>query len=186
MRTLTGPAAAVLGHRLALVQLVQLDLTLPVRVASCRDDIVWSGNTYLGGKQIAAEGIKDQGGEVVGLSFQLSGVPTDLLTIALSEPIQGKTVTVWTALLDADTLAILDVLQAWKGTLDVMPISVGMPTSSITVTAEHRGLTFARPKGLKYTSGDQTALYPGDLSLEYIVAQSTHQDVWPAAAFFRQ
>lgn len=186
MKTLAAPATAVLGKRLALAQLVFMDLTAPLYVSTSRDSILWGGNLYVGGRQTAIDPIKDQGGEIQGLSFQLSGVPNDLLAIALAEPIQGKAVRVYTAIMDPDTQAILDVQQSWAGTLDQMPISQGIETSVITVTAEHRGISFARPKGLRYTDGDQQQLHPGDLSLEFIVTQASHQDVWPAAAFFRQ
>jgi hypothetical protein len=186
MKTLTGAASALLGRRLALAQLVEMDLTAPVYVNTSRDNIVWSGKTYIGGRQTAIDSIKDQGGEIAGLSFQLSGVPNDLLAIALSEPIQGKAVRVYTAIMDPDSQAIVDVKEAWAGTLDQMPVSQGVETSIITVTAEHRGITFARAKGLRYADGDQQQLYPGDRCLEFLAAQSTHQDVWPAAAFFRQ
>jgi hypothetical protein len=186
LKTLAAPALAVLGNRLAMAQLVAMDLTVPIYVTTSRDSIDWGGHTYVGGRQTAIDSIKDQGGEVQGLSFQLSGVPNDLLAIALAEPIQGKAVRVYTAIMDADTLAILDVQPSWAGTLDQMPITQGIETSVITVTAEHRGIAFARPKGIRYTDGDQQALVPGDLSLEFIVAQASHQDVWPSAAFFRQ
>jgi hypothetical protein len=186
MKTLAVPAAALLGHRLALAQLVEMDLTAPIYVTTSRDNLLWSGKTYIGGRQTAIDSIKDQGGEIAGLSFQLSGVPNDLLAIALAEPIQGKAVRVYTAIMDPDTQAIVDVQPAWAGTLDLMPISQGPATSIITVTAEHRGITFARAKGLRYSDGDQQQLYPGDRCLEFLVSQATHQDTWPAAAFFRQ
>jgi len=186
VKTLAGPAAALLGHRLALAQFVEMDLSEQLFITTARDDIDWNGHTYIGGRQTAIDAIKDQGGEIAGLSFQISGVPTDLLALALAEPIQGKAIRVYTVIMDPDSQAIVDVQQSWAGTLDQMPISQGVASSIITVTAEHRGITFARPKGLLYTDGDQQAQYPGDLCLEFIVAQSTHQDVWPAAAFFKQ
>lgn len=186
MRTIAAPAAAVLGTRLALIQLVEMDLTLPLFVTTAAHDIDYGGNTYIGGRATAIDAIRDQGGEVQALSFQLSGVPADLLAIALAEPIQGKAVRVFTGILDADTHAILDVLQSWAGTLDVMSIAQGGQTAAITVSAEHRGIAFARPKGLRYTDGDQQALYPGDKSLEFVISQAQHADVWPAAAWFRR
>ena len=186
MKNITISAQATFGSRLGLAQLVEMYFTDVVRVATCRDDIVWNGNTYIGGRQTAIDSIKDQGGQIQGLSFQLSGVSPDTLALALGENVQGKIVKVYTAIFDPDTLAILDVLPAWSGTCDQMPISESPASVTVTVTAEHRGITFARPKGYKYTDGDQQRLYPSDKCLEFILAQSTHQDIWPAAAFFRQ
>lgn len=186
MRTLSAPATATLGNRLALAQLVEMDLTAPLLLTTARENIDYAGKTYIGGRQTAIAAIQDQGGAIQGLSFQLSGVSNDTLAIALAEPIQGKAVRVYTCLMDADTQAILDVVLAWAGTLDLMPINQGAATSTITVTGEHRGISFARPKGVRYADGDQQALFPGDLSLTFLVSMSTHQDIWPSAAFFAQ
>lgn len=187
MRTIAGPALALLGGRWALVQLIEMVLDSgTIRVATCRDDIDWLGNTFLGGRAIGADSIKDQGGEVQGLTFSLSGVPTEFLSIALQEAVQGKSVKIWTAILDPDSLVILDSVQTWAGTCDRMPIQQSGKSATINVTAEHRGIALARPKGLRYTDGDQEALFPGDKCLEFIVAQATHQDTWPAASFFRK
>ena len=184
MRTLTASAAATLGNRLALTQLVEMDLTQPLLVTTARENIDWAGKTYIGGKQTAIAAIQDQGGAIQGVAFQLSGVSNATLAIALAEPIQGKAVRVYTCLMDADTLVILDVMLAWSGTLDQMPITQGADTSTISVSAEHRGISFARPKGIRYADGDQQALFPGDLSLSFLTAQAQHQDVWPASSWF--
>jgi hypothetical protein len=203
MKPISPAASLLFGNRLALAQLVAMYLTEPVYVTTARDNIIATtldptnafgpgtggtstSKTFIGGRQTAIDSIKDQGGEIAGLTFQLSGVPNEVLGIALAEPIQGKAVRVFTCIMDPDSQAIVDVQPAWAGTLDQMPISQGVDSSVITVTAEHRGITFARAKGLRYTDGDQQMLFPHDRCLEFLVAQSTHQDVWPAAAFFRQ
>jgi hypothetical protein len=186
MRTLTGPAGAVLGGTWALAQLVDLDLASGnIRVTTAGVDIDWNGDTYIGRKMIGVEAVKDQGGEVQGLTFTLSGVPIEFLSLALQEQVQGRPVRIWTAILDGGTHAILDVVQTWAGTCDRMPIQQSANTATISVTAEHRGITFSRAKGLRYTDGDPR-LYAGDKSLEFIVSQSSHQDVWPAASFFKK
>ena len=186
MRTISSAATAQLGVGMALAQLVKLYLTTPLCVALCRDSIEWNGDTYIGGKIASVSSIQDQGGTVTGMTFTLGGVRSEDLAIALTEPIQGKVVKVYTCLMDKATQAILDVIPAWAGTLDQMPISLGPKNAAISVTAEHRGITFARPKGLLYTDVDQQKVSAGDRCLQFIVSQSTHQDVWPAAAFFRQ
>jgi hypothetical protein len=182
---LNEDATELLGGRFAACMLIKLELTEDVCVATCRDTIEWDGNTFLGGRSIGVDRIKDSSGEVQGLRFGISGVPVEYLSIALQEPIQGKRVRCWLAIMHPDTQAIVDVVQLWAGTLDQMPYRHGQ-TATISVTAEHRGMTFSRPKPVRYTDGDQQRLYPGDKCLEFLVSQSTHRDVWPAAAFYRQ
>lgn len=185
MRTIAPAALATFGKRLGLAQLVEMDLTVQLLITTARDNIDANGKTYLGGNQTEIK-VTNQGGQIAGLSFQISGVPNDLLAVALAEPIQGHAVRVYTCLMDPDSLAVLDVQPAWAGTLDQMPISQAGASSTITVTADHRGIAFSRPKGVRYSSADQVALYPGDNSLAQIAAQSTHQDIWPAAAWFQK
>lgn len=187
MRSIPSTPASWLGNRLGLALLVEMQLsTAPLYAATCPVDINWNGNTYLGGRQVAIDDIKDQGGEVQALRFTLSGVPSEMLAIALAEPIQGRPVYVRAALLNPDTMEIGAVLPLWSGQLDQMPVRHGGETSVISVTAEHRGIAFARAKPLRYTDADQRRLFSGDRSLEYLISQSQHQDVWPSAAFFKQ
>ena len=186
MRTLTAPAQTLLGGQYALAVLVEMGLDQTLYVATCRDDLPWNGHLYLGGRQGAVGEIKDQGGEVVGLSFALSGVPLDLIATALGEQIQGRFAKVSLALMTPAEQVILDVIDLWTGTLDQMPIKEDGTTATVTVTAEHRGITFARPKGILYSDATQQALYPGDKCLEFLTSQAQHIDVWPAASWGRQ
>lgn len=182
-----GPAAAWVGVRLAAAQLLELDFASGAVYASTAPiDIDWSGHTYLGGRQITVEAVADQGGEMQSLRLSLSGVPSELLALALAEPLQGRSAVLRLALLDPDTHAVAHVLPLWRGTMDQMPVRHGTDTSVITVTAEHRGLQMARPKPLRYTDADQRRLYGGDRCLEYLVSQAQHPDVWPSAEYFKQ
>ncbi len=185
MRTIAAPAAALLGNRLALCLLIEMQLTATLRVATCGVDIDWGGNTFIGGRIAGVEPIREQGGEIVGVTFSLGGVRTEDLALALGEVVQGKVARVWTALMDPETQAIADVVLTWVGTLDQMSVREDAG-ASISVTAEHRGITFSRAKTIRYSDADQQRKFPGDRCLEYLVSQSQHQDIWPAAAFFRQ
>ena len=187
MRALTAPSQALLGGAYSLACLVEMRFPgSTTYLATCRDNLEWNGHVYSGGRQGAIDQISDQGGQVVGLQFTLSGVPSDYIAIALGEHIQGSPVFISLALMHPDTEAILDVLPLWTGTLDQMPISESGGSASISVTAEHIGLTFARPKGVLYSDAVQQALYPGDRCLEYLSAQAAHQDIWPSASYDRQ
>jgi hypothetical protein len=189
MRALTAPAVTALsGDSLVLVVLVEMMLTLPVRVCSASVPVVYNGNTYLGAGTLGSvEAVDDSPGEFKNLVFTLAGVANDLLSVALNEPIRGKLVRVRNAILDPATGVILDAPLFWTGALDQMPIELGKEASTISVTAEHRGVTFGRPKPLNYTDADQRRITIGtDTSLKTIQSQSTHNDVWPNASFGRR
>ena len=186
MRTLTPAAQALLGKRLAMTLLLELQLSVTLRLCTAPIDIEHGLVTYIGGRMVAIDPVKNQGGEVQGLKFSLSGVLSEHIALALAEPVQGKVVLLSVALMDPDTQAIVDVQQIFSGTIDQMPIVHGAQSATVSVTVEHRGLVFGRAKPINYSDADQQRLYPGDRSLEFLISQATHQDVWPAASFFRQ
>lgn len=186
MRTLSAEGALQLGHKSALALLIEMRLDTPVYLTSADINLDWGGNTYIGGRGLTVDPVNDQGGELQQMRMSLSGVPSEYVALALGEAIQGKRVIVSTVLMSPATQAIVDVMPLWSGTLDQMPIKHGVETSIISVTAEHRGVAFNRPKGVRYSDAEQRRLFSGDRALEYLVSQSTHQDVWPSAAYGRQ
>lgn len=188
MRTIDSNAQAVLDSgAAAVVMFIEMALSTTLRLNTSAVTIAWNGYDWSGAGALGSiEEIEDLAGEQKSMRFTLSGVPTSLLSVALSEPIRNKACTMWLGILDSTTHAVLDAVQAWAGTLDQMPISQSGETCTISVTAEHAGATMARPKPLRYTDADQQKLYPGDTCLRFVVSQANHQDVWPAAGFFRQ
>jgi hypothetical protein len=186
MRIINVDATALLGTKYPFAMFLELQLTIPTYLATCRDSIDWNGHTWIGGKALGVDEISEQSGEVVGLRYSLSGVPSDMISIALSEPIKGKAAIAYLAIMYPDTQAIADVFQIWSGTLDQMPVTEQDESATVSVSAEHLGISFARPKGIMYSDAEQQRLYPGDRCLEFLASQAQHQDVWPAASFFRQ
>ena len=172
-----------------VVLLVEMLLTAPLRMCSSFYEIEHDGNTYLPlGDLGSVEEVEDGQGDYKPLRYSLSGVRQDLLVIALEENIRNKPCTVFLAVLDEVTHQKREVQQVWTGTLDQMGVAIDPKsgTAVISVTAEHRAVTYARPKSLRYTDADQRRLYPTDTSLRFIESQANHTDVWPAASFGRQ
>jgi hypothetical protein len=187
MRTIDSAASSVLsGNLVPIVLLVEMLMSEPVRLCSSSMNIVYDGAAYLGiGDLGTVEEVDDSPGEYKALRFALNGVRNDYLAIVLAENIRDKPCTLRMAVLDPITHVVLDAPVVWTGTLDQMPLTIGTETSTISVTAEHRGATYARPKPLRYIDSDQQLLYPGDTSMRFVESQSNHQDVWPAASFFK-
>jgi hypothetical protein len=167
--------------------LVEMELTETLRLATTPHDIEFDGETYIAGNLVDIQPVKDtQGTEA--LQFSLSGANGSLVTIARGEPIKGKAIRLREAFFDPATHELLDAPIVWAGTLDQMPIKVGADdgvSATIGVTAQHRGVTFARPKPLRYTDADQQRLHPGDTCMRFINSQAGQRLVWPAASYFR-
>lgn len=187
MRSLSPAAVAALAARpVGLAQLVTLTLTATLRLNTTPWDLTWGGNTYLGAASLGSiDVIEDSPGEVKGLQFQLSGVGSDYIAICLAEPVQGKPVTIYTAIFDAAS-QVADAVLEWSGRLDTMTLREEGGAAVISVTAEHVGIDLLRPCNLLFSNQDQQRLYAGDDFSEYVVDQADQQIIWPAASYFRR
>lgn len=188
MRSLTSAAAAALsGASVSIVQLVEILTTPPIYLNSSAVTIQVGSTLYYGiGTLGSVDTIKDTPGGSQSLTLSLSGIPSDLLAVALQENVRGAVTRVYLGVFDPATGSMLDMPLVFSGFLDQTPIEHGNSTGTIPAIAIHRGETFARPKPFRNTDGDQQAAYPGDTSRRYVVAQSQHQDIWPSAAYLRR
>lgn len=188
MRTLSGPViTAIAQKQVALAQLVRMDLDIPWYVNTSGWDLTWGGNTYLGvGGAGRIDEVEDSPAELRSLQFELPAVNADDIATALAADVQGRLVTLYTAVFDPTSYAVLDAIVEWQGRLDVMNIADSGDVSIIQVSAEHVGIDLLRPSGLKYSHQDQQRLYPGERSFEYVIDQSEQQIVFPAASYFRR
>jgi hypothetical protein len=190
-RSVTGSVATALAQpTVGLILFVEMLFDAsPLRVCSAGYDVQWGGNTWNGLGQLGTiEEVREgEGGEVTGLAFQLSGVPSSLIAIALGEKYQRRVVNVYVGFLDLPTHGILaDPVLEWSGLMDAMAVVDEAGTATIRVTAENELYDFARPAPIYWTDEDQQKLYPGDTGLRFAKQLSDRAIVWPAAEFFRR
>jgi hypothetical protein len=194
MRSLSSSAISLLasGREIPVVLLIEMQLTAgTLYMNTSMYDIDWNGQTWIGLGGIGnVAPIEDTSGELQPLKFSIMACDQSIVAMALGQPVQGRPCIMRTMLLDPDSHAVIDVQTVWTGTLDQMQYeepfdgSIGAPT--ISVSAEHRGVAMQRPRPIRYTDADQKALVSStDRMLQYVLAQAQHQDVWPAAAWFR-
>lgn len=189
MRSISGPGqAAVQAGSTPIVLFVEMQLAAPLYLNISSWDIEWAGQTWLGTKNFGAiEPITQTTTDTQGLRFQLSGVPSDLIAIALAEPpVQGKACNIYVGIMDPDSYALMDITLEWAGRLDTMTVREDSGGAVIQVTAEHVGIDLLRAAPTRYTDADQQRLHPGDKGLEFVNDSAAQEIVWPAASFFRQ
>ena len=125
---------------------------------------------------------------VKGATLTLSGVPQELLSLALSEPYQGRVCNIYFGtfstgkilqesgsfiLLQDGSKIILEATktgfnQLFAGYMDQMNISDGGETSTIELMVENRLIDLERARVARFTSGYQKSIYPGDLGLDFV------------------
>jgi len=188
MRTLSaGEIAALSSTVLPLMILVEMDLTSPLYLCTGGINITVGGNSYTGvGPLGRVDAVQDSPAEIKPLSFQLSGVPSSMISLALTEPLQGKAIRVKSLLLDPATYQPFTPRLRWQGRGDIMTIADGPDTATVSVNAEHGAIDLLRGMPSYWSDSEQRRLFSGDPSLQYLVDQVEQRVVWPAASFFRK
>ena len=135
---------------------------------------------------------------VKGATITLSGVPSELLSLALSEPYQGRVCNIYFGtfsvgkLLQEDGAFILfedgsKILlqtgstgfnQLFSGYMDQMNIADGGDTATIELMVENRLIDLERARVARFTSGYQKSIYAGDLGLDFVEDLQDKDIVW--------
>jgi len=162
---------------------VNLDFaTDPVYVNSTVLSIPWNGQSWLG-----VEGLGDitniaESSELSAaqVSFTLTGIPRDLITIATDQDYQGRDVTIYFGVLDSNHDLDGSPSTVWKGRIDTMSIELGQ-FATVTVNAENRLADWQRPRIRRYSHQDQQLLFAGDLGFEFINTMADIELKWGEA-----
>lgn len=145
---------------------IAVDLDFPsghVRLTDAIGDITIGGYTYSGNGQFNGIDKIEEGIEIISRSvqFQLSGVDSEMVTIARAGGYQSKTVTLYLAFYNKTTQSLLDTPEIiWEGFIDTMSIRLAQNEASITVNCEHR--LRREPRIARYTDADQQLAHSGD------------------------
>jgi hypothetical protein len=135
---------------------------------------------------------------VKGASISLSGIPSELLSLALSEPYQGRVAKVYFGTFQQGSVlqesASYILLQSgsrinleststgfnelFSGYMDQMNIEEGGDTSTIEMAVENKLIDLERARVARYTSGYQKSIYPNDLGLDFIEDLQDKQIPW--------
>lgn len=151
-----------------------------VRIWSRLGEISWNGQTWAGAGSLLGLGSIDETGEVVagGTAVSLSGVPLDLVQMAIEEARQGLPGRIWLGLLTENGSIIADPVQAFSGRLDVPEIKDDADSCTITISYESRLIDLTVPRTWRYTHESQQALFPGDPGFEYVTSIQDKEITW--------
>ena len=137
-----------------------------------------------------------------GATITLSGVPSEVLSLALSEPYQGRQAKIYFgtftqgSLLQEDSAYILlqgggkisledrrtELTEIFAGYMDQMNIEEAEGGSTIQLTIENKLIDLERPRTARFTNAYQKYLYPNDKGLEFVEDLQTKELFWGKAA----
>ena len=167
--------------------------TSTLRFWSGLGEIELDGNTYVGSGSLIQISSVDESLDVSakGATLTLSGLPSDLLALALAEPYQGRKCRIYFGIRDnspsflqqedgnyilTETEAFLDLTpeaaplmaETFCGYIDQMNIDEGVESSSISVYVESRLIDLQRPRERRYTSESQKSRFPNDRGFDFV------------------
>tara|TARA_R110001606_G_scaffold99845_3_gene219967 strand:- start:836 stop:1471 length:636 start_codon:yes stop_codon:yes gene_type:complete len=158
-------------------------------------EISIDGNTYTGAGNFLQFSSIEETSEIAarGAVITLSGIPSDLISLALSEPYQGRVCRIYFGVLDAKTFYLLQenagliedekgvgigidfntaaddvITEVFSGYIDQMDISEEAETSTIGLSVESKLIDLERSRTFRYTSESQKAKYPNDLAFDFV------------------
>ena len=144
-----------------------------VRVWTGIGDLTFNAETYIGTGNLGGVTEVQEKTDLSanGLGFTLSGIPSDMISIALGEVEQGRDCTLWLALLNTSSGSLINnPYEIFAGFTDVAILTERPDTSSIVINAENRMISLERTRVRRYTHEDQVSEHTGDKGFEFVPA----------------
>ncbi len=141
--------------------------------------IQWNGVEWTGAGNLIglSELTESQELRAIGATATLSGIPAEIISLALAEDYQGRRCNCYIGAMSNGQI-VPDPVLLFGGTADVMEIDEAGEFASIAVTIESRLIDLERPREHRYEHEDQIAQYPGDLGLEYVSSIQDQPIIW--------
>jgi hypothetical protein len=136
-------------------------------------DITYNSNTYTGTGALGSIGNVQENISLspAKLELSLSGIPSSAISIALSEPYQGRSANVYLSTGQQSSAGVLDstyVHTIFSGKMDVMQIREDGDTAEILLVLENELIRLERVNIRRWTDTDQKELYPNDYGFDRV------------------
>ena len=115
------------------------------------------------------------------IDLSLSGIPTEYVSLALSNNYRGRDAVVYLILFNT-AMSSYEQLTLFRGKMDQLVINEGSDISTITVKCESRLIDLNRPNDIRYTDEAQKQLYPTDNGLQFVASMADKSIYWGTSA----
>jgi len=139
-------------------------------------EVTIDGKTYLGTGNLLEISDVEETAELAakGATLTLSGVPSTILSLALTEPYQGRPCRIYFGV----TGDLTEYTEVFSGYMDQMNIAESGQTSTIELTVENKLVDLEKPRSARFTSAYQKSVYPGDKGLDFVEDLQDKNIVW--------
>lgn len=175
----------------------------PLRLWTGVGDLEIDGVTYTGSGTLLNVSSIEETAEISvrGATLTLSAVPSEVISLALQTPYQGRVCNIYfgtfskgSLLQESGSYLLLEdgsritletqetgLTQIFSGYMDEMNIDEGPDFSSIELKVENRLIDLERQRVRRYTSGYQKSVYPGDKGFDFVESLQDRDVVWGRA-----
>jgi hypothetical protein len=172
----------------------------PLRLWTGVGTLVFEGVSYTGtGNLLDVSSIEETTEIAVrGATITLSGMPSEVISLALQSPYQGRVCKIYFGMFskgslqkEDDTYILLEdggkirlelqetgLTQIFSGYMDEMNIDEGPDYGTIELKVENKLIDLERARTRRYTSEYQKSVYPGDLGLDFVESLQDKKVVW--------
>jgi len=163
--------------------------------------LVYEGVSYFGTGELLGISSVEETVEMAakGATLTLSGVPSEVISLALQEPYQGRVckinfgmfatdnllqedATSYILLQDGAKIALesqqISLTEVFTGYMNQMNIEEGPDTSTIQLSVENKLVDLERPRVARYTSAYQKDKFNGDLGLDFVESLQDQKLTW--------
>lgn len=145
---------------------VEIDLDSgPLRLWTGYGDRTIEGNTYTGGGTLMSiEGLEEVADlSAKNITLTLSGMPAEVISLALQEPYQRRKVRVLWGVRD-----VSDFVEVFSGSLNQMVIEDSAESGTISVTVDSKLVELERASNRRYTSESHKSRYATDTFFDFV------------------
>lgn len=163
--------------------------------------LVYEGVSYFGTGELLGISSVEETVEMAakGATLTLSGVPSEVISLALQEPYQGRVCKINFGMFATDNLLQEDatsyillqdgakialesqqtrLTEVFTGYMNQMSIEEGPDSSTIQLSVENKLVDLERPRVARYTSAFQKNKFAGDLGLDFVESLQDQKLVW--------
>lgn len=175
-------ASAITGSKLTVANAVDFEFggaTGTIRFYTGIGTLILNGNEYIGTGNIGSitSYTEDNKLGVNNMTFTLSGVPAEVLAIALNEQCRNKPCRMYMVLFN-EAGNVMSSQICFTGRMDQMIVKEAGDNSIISITAESQVIDFNRPRLSRWVYNQRKD--PSDNGLKYISRASTMVIPWGA------
>jgi len=150
----------------------------PIRLWTGIGDATIDGETYIGTGNLLDISSVEETTEIAvrGATITLSGMSSEVISLALQSPYQGRVCNMYFGVANGSVYS--NLTQIFSGYMDEMNIDEGADFGTIELKVENKLIDLERARVARYTSQYQKSLYPNDRGFDFVEDIQLREILW--------